>query len=130
MTDVNHHSVTMLDYHRGSSTRPGKQCVRVSVNLVNSDSADWLTPLNGVQLSDARGFLYYRSDDCGTTTTLQTLAPGQSASAILYFEILANATVDFNWHRRLAIRATRLPCRRPYATPVGRLSSSLTCAIA
>lgn len=97
MTDVNHHSVTMLDYHRGSSTRPGKQCLRVSVNLVNSDSADWLTPLNGVQLSDARGFLYYRSDDCGTTTTLQTLAPGQSASAILYFEILANATVDFNW---------------------------------
>ena len=111
MTDANRHTVMMLDDHRGPSTRPGKQCVRVSVTVTNSDTADWLAPLNQMQLSDARGFVYYKSDDCGTNTTMQSLGPGQSASAVLYFEVLTNATIEFNWAPKIGDPGYSTPLR-------------------
>lgn len=111
MTDPNHHSIRLLGYQRGSSSRAGKQCVRVSLALTNTATADWLTPLNQIQLSDARGFVYYRSDDCGTNTMLQTLGPGESASAILYFEVLDNATVDLSWTPKIGDPGFSTPLR-------------------
>jgi hypothetical protein len=111
MTDASRHSVTMLDYHRDASTHPGKQCVRVSVTVTNSDAATWFSPMNQLQLADTRGFVYYRSDDCGTNTTLQALGPGESAAAILYFEVMTNATIDFNWAPKIGDPGFSTPLR-------------------
>jgi hypothetical protein len=94
---ANHHAVRLLDYHRSPSTRSGKECVQVAVSLTNADTSPWPLPLAQMQLLDARAFVYYHSDSCGTSTNLQTLDPGQSAAATLYFEVLANAVVDFEW---------------------------------
>ena len=94
---ANHHSVRVLTHHRGPSTRSGKECVQVSVSLANADTSNWSLPLAQMQLLDARGFVYYRSDNCGTSTNLQALDSGQSAAATLYFEIIQGAVVDFEW---------------------------------
>ena len=94
---ANHHSVRVLAFHRGPSTKSGKQCMQVSVSLANADTSSWSTPLAQMQLLDARAFVYYPSDSCGTSSGLQALEPGQSATATLYFEVLANAVVDFEW---------------------------------
>lgn len=94
---ANHHSMRVLAFHRGTSTKSGKECLQVSVSLTNGDASSWSMPLAQMQLLDARAFVYYPSDSCGTSSGLQALEPGQSATATLYFEVLANAVVDFEW---------------------------------
>ena len=94
---ANHHTVRVLAFHRGPSTKSGKQCMQVSISLANAGPSSWPTPLAQMQLLDSRAFVYYPSDSCGTSGGLQALDAGQSATATLYFEVLANAVVDFEW---------------------------------
>jgi hypothetical protein len=105
MTNGAHQTVTVTAFAQGvaaselGTPNPGDQCVSVQMKLVNGDSSPWLLPLSELTVVDASGQSYdsYSSFDCPTSTSVDSLVHGGSASATLYFEVPLSGKLILQW---------------------------------
>ena len=105
MTNGANQTVTVTAFAQGvaaselGTPNPGDQCVSVQMKLVNGDSSPWLLPLSELTAVDASGQSYdsYSSFDCPTSTSVDSLVHGGSASATLYFEVPLSGKLLLQW---------------------------------
>jgi hypothetical protein len=97
MTDNNKHSVRVLGFQKTGSLPNGSQCLQVSVSVTNAATVAWQGPLSSLRVDDSHGYAHYGLTPCGDNTALSTLDPGQSATAIVYFDVYPNTALDLTW---------------------------------
>lgn len=97
MTDHSKHSVRVLGFQKTGSLPNGSQCLQVSISITNEGAAVWQGPLSQLKISDSRGYAHYGFTPCGANSSIWSLDSGESATAILYFDVYPNTAIDLTW---------------------------------
>lgn len=97
MSDPNQHSVRVLGFQKTGSLPNGSQCLQVSISITNAGTTAWQGPLANLRISDSRGYAHYGLTPCGENTAIATLDPGQSTTAIVYFDVYPNTALNLTW---------------------------------
>jgi hypothetical protein len=87
----------VLAFQKTGSLPNGSQCLQVSVSITNAGAAAWQGPLSYLRIDDSRGYAHYGLTPCGENTDVSTLDAGQSATAIVYFDVYPNTALDLTW---------------------------------